>query len=123
MPIYSTKEFKRIFDVSTQYISVNKKRGKLVVQGKFIDSEVPENKQWIEEWKAKNGEPEGVVVSESKPKPKSKAKPKSKKDEPIIPDRETKKLDDIKIPDMPDYYRHKIRLPKNDSPGNSGCRL
>ena len=56
MPIYSLKEFKQRFNVSTQYISVNKKRGKLIVQGKFINSEVPENKAWLEEWHYKNSD-------------------------------------------------------------------
>lgn len=55
MPIYKRKEFCELYNVSTQYISVNVKRGNLVLSGKYIDTEVYENKEWIKNWKFKNG--------------------------------------------------------------------
>ena len=103
MPIYTRKEFCALFNISTQYVSTNVKRGNLVLRGKFINSEDSENKEWIENWKFKNGVEE---ISEPLPVPTTKAAAKAKparrkRSEETIPEPQRNKKPELDIPEAP----------------------
>lgn len=77
MALYQRKEFQKKFGLSSNYVSTNAGRGKLILQGKYIDDQHPLNKAWIEAWIEKNGVPPEVGFAPPPPPP-SVAKKRSK---------------------------------------------
>lgn len=103
MPIYTRKEFIKLYEISSQYLSVNTKRGFIIVQGKFIDSENPYNKIWIEKQLEKL-EDKKAIQNEEIEIAKPITKPIKKIKEVVIRDIEIPKLKkqfkDIEIPEI-----------------------
>jgi hypothetical protein len=88
MPLYSKKEFAKMCGITSKYVSVYQKRGKILYSGDYIDTAIPENRDFLYKCQVEGKSKDIVIMDHTKVEPPR--KPTRETHEPNIkqPERE-----------------------------------
>lgn len=78
MPLYTKKKFAQLCGKTPAHVSTNISRGKIIVSGDHIDSDIPENFELMNKWRVQSGleEIKPITPETTKTSPKTPENPK-----------------------------------------------